>query len=460
MLDLQSKITIPSQSQSSHSGQHAHSPEAMFDGAAVSPRNAKSHTSTPMASGHLAAGLTGHSTNSGNIPQGTSTGSVLPSVVAVVDGKAPTTTTVSIMPMSINQAGAFNLDRKVHFDVQPTSKEAVSTWQVSDSGPRAADDSKIPPNSVNLAYPSHLTLGYKETLSGPSGFLGTLNHRGHTDSESSSDTQTTQGAHLLEAPHFMPYYAHPVGGVLPLPPAEYALRPPPLSLALQLPSLSTFQSSIVRGSDPQQLGAVHYSQKDNSATEVSFCSNDASATVDSDGARHVGSTTATPMHPSIVTHSRALAESSTSTPTYTSGRDVSRLPKEYVQSPLPIFTPSKTSYPLSPPDLSMSVSSVLPEKQGTTDSQTLPTLHDLQVSMEKMSLMAKSVLQDIQKEKDALSKHQQKASPDPGAVANARTLHQQSGAQASWFPSAVTGKTTATAPHPTPSSDKVCSMLC
>ena len=474
-------------------------------------RNAKSksHTSTPVASTHLrvvsdACGRTNHATDQGtnsghpeqsvkasladqgskNLFCGQSTktncayqcSSLVPDISCCSPSPPPRVETtsgtglasigtavndslaLSSMPMSTNRMGALDMERKVHFNVQP---ETVSTWKLTDVMSRAAGSSKVLPSYASHVEPERsssfvsqpvVTLSYKESSSRPSVLPRSPNPDGQIGLDTSSYTQTvslsgsTQGKHLLEIPCVTSSSAHPLCTPS-LYPTECAPRPPHLSQPFQLPSLSSFQSSIVYGLEAPQLGAFHHSRND------SFAS--------------VSLSNATPLHPSIST--QALAESATSTAT-----DTPHFPREPAQSskeaiPLTYTSSKKTAYTLSPPDLSMSISSVPAERQEATGSQTLPTLEDLQVSMERMSLMAKTVLQDIQREKESLSKHQQKGVLDPGASAavHEKTLRQHSCAQDGLVPSTAPDRITiplsaSGAPITTNnifSSDKVCSTF-
>ena len=437
------------------------------------------HAGQATSSGCAGRGSDSKSTAPGNCPPPpsdmhsskivTSVGVTPVADVAESKTVTPNVVVATTMPVSTNQGGASDSDRRVNFDVQSTSKDAIHSWQQNGLAYMAAGNPKIPPNSLSHMEPEKPQ--YPSSHPVNMSCKGTSSFPGRVNMDSASGTQTvpfsdcTQGGHFLEVPHLIPCSAHHPSGVWPpLSPEVCAPHPPPLSQALRLPPLSSFQSSAVCGSDALPRGvvpAVHHSQDDSSIADASF--NSLSTTMAGEGTRHISPITATPMRPSVSLYSRAPAEAGASA--YTLGRDASCFPREPLQphkeNALLTHAPSnKMGYPLSPPDLSMSVSSVLPEVQGAAGSQTLPTLEDLQVSMEKMSLMAKSVLQDIQKEKEALSKHQQKASSGPGTVVHAKTSLQQSeGLQEGWVPlTAAAGKAaTASSPakHHSLSSDKV-----
>lgn len=357
---------------------------------------------------------------------------------------------VSAVPTFTNQV---DTERRVHLSVQPTRRETISTWQSTEAMSRIAGSSKVVQNCtsyVDSERPSRfvdqpvVTLSCKESLSRPSGLPGSQNPDGHMGLDASNHAKTaslsssTQGEHLLEIPSVASSSTHPLC-TPPLYPTECAPRLPHWSLPFQLPSLSSFQSSKA-----QRLGLLHHSRNDN-----------------------VSLSTATPLYLSSSTHFQALAESATpekDTPCFP--REPSQSLKEAIP---PTYTSSnKTVYPLSPPDLSMSISSVPAERQGAAGFQTLPTLEDLQVSMERMSLMAKTVLQDIQREKESLSKHQQRGALDPGAApAHDKTLFQQSCAQDGLVPSTAPCKSTipssafgaAATNNDAFNSDKVCKHI-
>lgn len=456
VVDLQNKITVPSQSEAFCYKQHTHSPEANLNRTSVSPgamRNAKSDVGTPVASEHFrvveeASGGTpadqgtssGHpgvsvvvgvgdggqkgrmktscggqcsdtrsavanvdaelcsyplppaDAHSAKAAKNTNTGpSSVTGAVSNKDSSVPSLTGDPAMPPTCHSR-TFGVERKVNFSVQPNRRERVSAWQLTDSTSRITVDPNIPQPSGSVSQSVYLSrteipIGFP-TFSIPT----------------SSNTQTvplssTQGKHFLGIPPCVTSSSgHPVCTPSPHPtdcaPHSLHLGPP-----FQLPSS---QSSTVHVSGTPVLGALlPQFEEDNPAVNESFNTN-------------------APLHPN--TFSNQIESTAFSVESEKGALDFAREPLWSPKgSALPVCTSSssKTAYLLTPPDLSMSFSSVGPEKQGTTSSQTLPTLEDLQASMERMSLMAKTVLQDIQREKESLSKHQLKGASETVAYEKA-----------------------------------------